>query len=342
MGASSYGLVDLTTLQMGLESPKGTLVAATHKWLGKATWAPETKIVVPKYPRGIPGGTVPEDTYIGATGTTINLQDFPFSVEQAVYIFNMGIKAVLASAVSTPWLMDNFALPVDNTTINDISTFTFEWSDGIQEYEAGYGFCEKFSIHGDENANDGVVMMNAAIRARNRAVSTLTPALAAIGSILPLKVGACAIKIDALGTAAGTAAATPDWLKAFNIDVVTGWEADHSLSGRADGDFSSAIYNGAHKVSGKFEVLMKAATVTQIANAFAGTGIVVQLAMTGTGTRACKPALPIVLTKDPELGGADRNGKRMVTLEWEAGYSITTTAQGISFPTNMSASTTIT
>ncbi len=342
MAASSYGLVDLTTLQLGLETDKGTLVAATHQWLGKALWKPETKIIVPRYPRGIPGGTVPEDSYVGDTGTTIEFQDFPWSVEQAAYLLNMAIKKVLASAGTTPWLLDNFALPVDNTTLNDIATFTLEWSDGIQEYEAGYGFCEKFSIHADENANDGVVQGNATLRARASTPSTLTPGLAAIANILPFKVAACTIKVNALGTAAGTASATLDWLKAFNIDVVTGWGPDRSLSGRADGDFGSAIYNGQHKVSGKFEVLMTAPTVTQIANAKAGTGIVVQVGMTGTGTRAFKANLPIVFTKDPELGGADREGKRLVTLEWEAGYSTTSTAQGISFPTNMSASTTIT
>jgi hypothetical protein len=237
--------------------------------------------------------------------------------------------------------LDNFELPT-SPTINDINTFTFEVDDGLQEYEFGYGFAEEINLHGDVDSNNGRCMMNAVVRGRKRAASTKTVGLSLISNIEPLNLNAAALKIDGLGTAAGTAAAIADLLVAFNLKIVTGFLPDRSASGRSDKDFSQALYNGEHKVSGEMIFKMKSNAVTQIANARSAQGIVAQIAIPGTGTRSFKANLPLIFEQEPDWGSGDRAGVHTASFKFKAGYSRTSTAQGVSFPVNMSASTTIT
>lgn len=341
MAGTTVGLVKAKQFNIGLETVKGTPVAATHQWLGPASISPDDKVEIPEYDYGILGDTVPEDTYISETGVTINLGDTPMSVEQLAYIYNASVKAALSSAGTTPFLLDNFAFPTAASSINDISTFTAEWTDGIQAYRSAYAFCTKFGIKGDENANGGTMQMNANLRAKKRATHTITADISPLANIKPLNIKNSTVKLDALGTAAGSGAAVSNWVKAFTLDVETGWVPDSAMGG-TDTDFQRAIYNGAHKISGKIDCLMDSNSVTEIANARTPTGRVLQIIINGTGTRKATFNLPIAYTKDPDWGSADRNGLHLVTFEFRAGYSRTTTAQGISFPLNMSASTTIT
>lgn len=344
MPSTAYGLKKLQSVQMGLESAKGTLVAATQIWHGPAHLelgkGDGDSVEIPEYPQGIPGDVIVEDGFISDTGTKLVLEDTELSVEQLAYLFNMGIKAAVSSAGTTPFLLDNFAMPT-SPTINDISTFTFEVDDGLQEYEFGYGFVEEINLHGDVDSNNGRCLMNAVVRGRKRVASTKTASLSIIPNIEPLNLNAGSLKIDALGTAAGTASAIADLLVAFNLKIVTGFTPDRSASGRADKDFSQALYNGEHKVSGSLIFKMKSNAVTHIANARSATGIVAQIAIPGTGTRAVKANLPLIFDSEPNWGNSDRQGVHTVEMSFRAGYSRTSTAQGVSFPVNMSASTTI-
>lgn len=341
MPATSVGLRKLQVANFAIESTPGTIIAATKTWLGKVSYAPVLEIRNEGYPQGIPGAIVVEDAYAAEAGMLVNLEDFPLSVEQMAYVQNLGIKKQLTSAGTTPFLLDNFAVPT-SATVNDIATWAGQFDDGLQKFECGYLFCEKFSEHGERGQNGGVLMANAQLRGRKRAMGwTGSPTPAVIANLQPLNIDNLTVKIDALGTAAGTGAAVSNWVVGYNLDVETGWKADPSASGRASLDYAQALYNGEHKVTGSLICLMNAQSVTQIANARSGQGIVLQLVIAGNGTRKLTRNLPLMWTKDPEWGKADRNGFHEVTLDFEAGYSRTTTAQGISLPINLSASTTL-
>ena len=341
MPTTSLGLRKLQVANFAIEATPGTIIAATKTWLGKVSYAPVLDIQNPGYPQGIPGAVVVEDTFTNEAGMLINLEDFPLSVEQMAYLQNLGIKKALTSAGITPFLLDNFAFPT-SATVNDIATWCGQFDDGIQKFECGYVFCEKFSEHGERGQNGGVLMANAQLRGRKRATGwTGSPAPTVISNLQPLNIDNLSVKIDALGTAAGTAAATSSWVIGYNLDVETGFQAHPAASGRASLDYISAAYNGEHKVTGSLICVMDSNSVTQIANARSGQGIILQLQVAGTGTRKLTRNLPIYFTKDPEWGKADRNGFHEVTLEFEAGYSRTATAQGISMPINLSASTTL-
>lgn len=340
MPSTTVGLKKLQSANFAVESVKGTLLASVVTWLGKVSYAPVLDIQNPGYPQGIPGAVVVEDTFAAEAGMLVNLEDFPLSVEQMAYIQNLGIKKALTSAGTTPFLLDNFAFPT-SATVNDIATWTGQFDDGIQKFECGYLFCEKFSEHGERGQNGGVLMANAQLRGRKRATGWTGSPTPAPLAVQPLNIDNLAVKVDALGTAAGSGAAVSNWVIGYNLDVETGWQASPAAAGRSSLDFGIALYNGEHKVTGSLICLMDANSITQIANARSATGIVLQLVVTGGGVRKLTRNLPIYWTKDPDWGKADRNGFHEVTLEFEAGYSRTSTAQGISMPINMAASTTL-
>ena len=327
----------LEVCQLGLEAIAGTLVPATYKWSGKALLKFLDKLHEGDYATAEAGGAV-EDIWPASTGSELTLVDTDFSVELGIWLLNMGVKAVVGPATSFPFTLPTLVTP------NAISTFTWEYKFGNQEYEFGYGFAKKIGIHGDSESNDGILQGNAVIEGRKSAPSTMTASLAQLASREPLSVLGGTFKLDALGTAFGTASALAGTLRAFAVNLdPTGWAAGKYVDGRTDKDFALAEGGGVgYKIKGEVRVSMTAAMVTEIANARAGTGRIMEIALAGTSSRAFKIQLPIFYHPDEINVDQEANGMRLVTLPWTAKYSRTTTSQGPQFSLTSSASTTVT
>lgn len=324
----------LRAIQHGLESTAGTAVAATFKHFGNGSLKFDESInpVGFEYAAGLSGGIV-ESTFIADTGSTLTLEDTEFSAEAMVWLGNMGIKSVVGAATSFP-----FTFPT--TSANTIKSFTWEMATSAQEYEFAYGTCTKFSVHGDAGANNGRIMYNAEIQGRAASASTLTASLGFLSALQPLNINYATWHLDALGTAAGTASATSNYLRAFNVDVVTGWELRKYADGRSAKDGSAAVYSN-YEITGSIKVDLDSATVTRIANARAGTGEVMAIKCNGTSSRLVTFALPLSWTEISALGEND-NGIIPVTFNFRSGYSTTATAQGPSIAVTTASSTTVT
>jgi hypothetical protein len=326
-------------IQHGYESATpGTLVAATFKHLGNGELEFIDKIKAHGFDYNVGSHTgIVEQAALGETGSRLTLSDFPFSAEAAIWHFNAAIKQIAGPASSFA-----FAFPVPGAAPNAISTFTWEMQlEAVQEYELGYGFISKFSVHGDESQNDGVIMMNAVVEGRQAAASTVTAALGFLAARETLVIPRSTIKIDPLGTAPGTASATAGWLKAFNIDVESGWVPGYYASGRTANDWDVPDYQG-YKITGTIRVLMGATAITHIALARAGTGKNIEIACNGSSSRKVAFAMPILYTSAPKVGATDKNGLQLVEMDFQAGDSITATAASPSFVVTASASTTVT
>ncbi len=324
----------LTKLQFAPEPTAGTLVAATLKWPGEAEFVFDDKIELPPYAQGEAGWTL-EDAFISSTGSALNLKDTECSAEVLLYVCQFGLKKIAGVAAST------FAFTLPTTGANTIGSSTWEF--GIngqvtQEYEFGYGFFPSFSVHGDAEANNGRLLINGVVKGRKAAASTETAALSLIPAHEPLNFNAATIKIDALGTAAGTAAATAGFLKAFSMDVETGWSPGGYADGRTTKDFSIPEGGGtSYKITGNMKCLLNSVGVTELANARAGTGRIVQVSVAGTSSRVVKFNLPLTFTEAPKLGGETANGLILATFPYQAGYSRTATAQGPNIDITLSA-----
>jgi len=311
----------LTAIQHGLEATAGTAVPATFKWAGEGELEFEDHVEQPAYMTNEAGYTV-EDTFVSATGSTLRLKDTEASAEILAYLCNMGVKAAVGPA-------STFAFTFPTTAVNTLRYFTWELATSVQEYEFAYGFAESFSIHGDTMANNGRVQLNAIIKGRKAAASTLTASLGFVANHQPLNLNNATIKFDAVGTAAGTAAATSGYLRGFSMDVKTGWSAGMYADGRSALDFAVAEGGGGgYEITGNLKCLLSATGVTEIANSRAGTGRVVQIALNGTASRLVKLNLPLIYTAAPQIGGTVENGLIMVSFPFKAGYARTVTAAG--------------
>ena len=320
----------------GLEGTAGTSVAATFKHNGNASLKIDDAIITPEfdYALGVLGGNV-EGGFIADTASTLTWEDTDFSAEDMIWLGNMAIKSVPGAASS-------FAFTFPSTSANTIKTFTFEAVTSTQEYEFAYGFCESFNIHGDVGADNGRIMYNAILRGRAATASTATSSLGFLANRQPLNINYSTIHFDSAGTAAGTASATSGFMRAFNLDVVTGWTVDASrfADGRSAKDFSALTFTD-YQITGTIKAAFGSTAVTEIANARAGTPRIVSLKLNGTSSRLVEIKLPLIFTDTPEIGSGNDNGLHVVEFPFRAGYSRTSTAQAPEIAVTASASTTL-
>ena len=327
---------ELSMIQMGLEGSgtPGTLVPATYKIdaEGGGTYEFLDDVAFPQYVQGIAQPTI-QNAYARSTGTRLTIWDTPCSFQLLAWLLNLSVKTVVGPATSFPF-------PLPTTAPNTIGSSTFEFVDArtLQEYEFGYGFITKLGLQADCNTDGGVAKVNYVIEGRKSAASTVTGALGFIASREMMNLRTATFKIDALGTAAGTAAATSNVLRSISLDLDTGWEAKPYASARTDLDFAIAQFNPSKmKFSGKMRLYKSATLVTQIANARAGTGIVVQVGFDGTSTLAALFNLPLLWNSQAQLA----SGEDSVELDFTSGYDSAGSTQGAAINLTL-ASTTIT
>lgn len=321
----------------GLETTAGTLVAGTFKHKGNATFKMDDAIAIPEfdYNLGILGGNV-EGAHITDTASTLTWEDCDFTAEDMIWLGNMAIKSVPGAASS-------FAFAFPTTAANTIKTFTHELVTATQEYEFGYGFCESFNVHGDVAADNGRILYNAVIKGRQAAPSTATGSLGFLTAHHPLNINDATVHFDTIGTAAGTAAATSGYLRAFNMDIKTGWtvEASRYADGRSTKDFSVLTFTD-YEWTGTLRVKFGAQAVTHVASARAGTPAAMAIKCLGAASREVDFIMPMVFTDTPTIGSGNEDGLHTVEFPFRVGYSRTSTAQGPSINVTASASTTLT
>ncbi len=326
----------LATIQHGKEASYGSTAAATFKWKGNGNLEFVEAVNLPEfdYAVGSPGNV--EGAFVSSKLSRLTLADTPFSTETMIWLGNMSIKTVLGAA--TEFL---FVFPTGSAGPNGITSFTWEVADNIQEYEFTGGFCESFSIHGDVGANNGQLLLNAVILGQAATASTVTAGLGFLANYEPLSIYNTDIHFDTIGTAPGSAAKTSGLLKAFNVDVKTGWHPGAYADGRTTLDHGSIEYGG-YEITGRLRCLLNATAVTNIANARAGTPQNVEIGIAGTSSREVKIDMPIVFTAAPQIGDSEVNGLRTVEFPFRAGDSRTTTAAGVGINVTATASTTVT
>lgn len=323
----------------GMEATAGTLVPATFKHKGDSALKFDDAIAMPEfdYALGVLGGNV-EGAHIADTGSTLTWSDCDFTAEDMFWLGNMAIKAITTSASADT--INQFTFP--STSANTIKTFTFEAVTATQEYEFGYGFCESFSIHGDVGANNGRIMYNAVIKGRAASASTATSSLGFLANHHPLNINYATIHFDTAGTAAGTAAATSGFMRAFNVDVKTGWTVDAAryADGRSTKDFSTPIFTD-YEITGTIKAAFGSKAVTELANARAGTPRMISLKLNGASSRLVQIKLPAVFTDTPEIGSGNEGGLHVVEFPFRVGYSRTSTAQAPEIAVTASAAITL-
>ena len=210
------GIKPLRYIQLGLETTKGTAVAATARWRGKGTIEDlrETVFV--------------EEDIASLSGEDRTFQPFHFgglafdeveaTFEQLPYILAAGVKDVVTGAADGigSGKIYQYTFPV--TTPNSIKTYTIEGGDDQEGEEIEYGYVERFRVSGRAKE---AVMMSADWKGRQVVVAAKTAALAlpAVEEILFQK---GKVYIDAVSGTIGTTQKS-NTLLGFELEVVTGW-----------------------------------------------------------------------------------------------------------------------
>lgn len=331
--------IKLEKIQHGLETAgsgvpsDGTLVAATFQHMGEGSVEILDRVVVPNYARGVFGPIV-EDAFVAETGTRLTLDDAPCALEDLIWHLCAAIKALPGAASA-------FAHALPTTAANSIRAYTWEYRTAQQEYEFGYGCFTDYAIHADADDEGGTFFRNGKVEGRKSVASTVTPSLGKIPLREVMNLRQCTWKIDALGTAAGTASAQGNALKGFSWELKTGWMPEAFAVGRSDKDFADFMFHN-FELKTKLKVLLNAVAVTRISNARAATGEIFQVAWAGSSSRAALFNMPVINDNLITVGNANKDGLRMAELEFSVGYSETTTAQGAAVNLTASASTTVT
>lgn len=226
---------ELRKVQIGVESTKGTLVAATTQLVGQATMTEEQDKYRSSYPAGV-RANVGGAGYITRKGVLMDIET-ELTAEEILWALCCGVKNVsgVDSSGDVTWTF----VPELTTGIPTIKTATFEYieSDGSTNHiarEFGYAMCSGFTI---DWAFNEVAKLKHSWFARASQTSTPTDSLTAYASREPLVSPLLSVYLDTSFSGIGGTQLT-GVVRSASLDVSTGFAPDYKLDGRSDRDFS--------------------------------------------------------------------------------------------------------
>lgn len=227
------GVKSLRKIQLGDETVAGTPVAATAVWRGMGTGQDIREVIVPDEDIG---RLLPSDrSFVGAHSGQIEFEETPATYEQIAYLFEAGIESETATQDGTgsDYIYQyNFPNASQNTT----KTYTIEFGDDQQAYEADYGHVTELTINGSatEAINNSATWMT-----RNPTTTTYTAALSAPAADTILFQN-LRLYIDGTGTYPATTQITNSII-GFEYNYTTGVKAQWTGDGDKDFSFTKKI-----------------------------------------------------------------------------------------------------
>lgn len=234
-------LYPFRVLQIGAESTKGTLVAATRQIVGDHVAGEEQDFYRSPYPTGVRANT-------GGAGTIVR-KGMSFDInteltpEEILWAFETGLKGGISpSTVDTNAKLWTYT-PELTTGVPTIKTATIEavQSDGVTNHyygEAGYCMCQSFKM---DWAFNQIAKLNMKFFGRARQSGTPTGSLTPYTGRESLASNQLAVSWDTTYGGLGGTAFT-GLVRSASLEVMTGYAPDYVLDGRTDVDM------GLHKV----------------------------------------------------------------------------------------------
>jgi hypothetical protein len=222
-------------LQVGRETTKGTLVAATRQLIGDHDMVEVMEFYRSNYPAGIVA-PVGGAGVVVSRGTTISTES-ELSAEEVLWPLLTGVKGQVAPVATGSEQLWTFT-PEHLTGVKTLDTATLEMvrSDGVTNHyygEAGYGMARSFGF--DWTFNE-VAKMKWELFGRARQTGTPTAALTPYTSREALVSNLCAIYLDTSWATLGTTL-QQCVIRSVSYEYMTGLEPDYTMDGRTDADF---------------------------------------------------------------------------------------------------------
>jgi hypothetical protein len=316
----AYGVKQLRKLQLGLETNKGTPVAATIMWRGTGVANNQQDVVIPPENIGYLG---PYDrAYTQKYGVTVPIDETEATFEQIGYPLSAGVAAtVTGSANGGSTNGYTYAYALATTALPTVKSYTIEGGDNSQAYEYEYAFCQEIKLSGASGQPVKVFSNWFARQETKTTFTSLTPQ--AVEEIL---FGKGKIYADAVGGTIGTTQLAGTWL-AFDMTIKTGLIAVYTGDGQLYFTFDKCVLpdvtgsftfeNDASGIAAKDDFV--AMTTKKYRMAFLGS------ALTGTGGTFSTKALQIDLC--PKFTSVDPlgeiNGNNIIKVNWRAVFNST-------------------
>lgn len=224
-------------LQLGKESAKGTLVAATRQIVGMHSFHEEQEVYRDNYPRGYRSNVGGAGTIV-RKGVTIECQG-DLSAQDVLWPLSTGVLgAVSPSTVDTSgkqWLFT----PELTTAVQTVDSATVEFlmGDGTTNHyygEAGYCLTESFKF---DWAFNQIAKMNWKMFGRARQTDTPTSSLVPYPTRETLASNMLVVSLDTTWAGLGGTALT-GIIRSASFDCKTGLSPDYTLAGRSDVDMT--------------------------------------------------------------------------------------------------------
>lgn len=230
-------IVPFRKLQIGMESTKGTLVAATRVLPGNHHLSENIDFYRSPNPRGV-RATVGGAGVITRKGCEISF-DTELTAEEILWFLLTGIKGGVAGVNASSDYTWTFTpqLTTGVPTL-DAATVEFLLGDGVTNHyygEAGYAMTQSFKIDWSmDNATDPV-KLSAKMFARARQTDTPTGALTVYSTREPLVPALSKHYLDTSWAGLGGTQLT-GIIRSGSIEVATGIMPDYTADGRSDKD----------------------------------------------------------------------------------------------------------
>lgn len=227
---------ELRLLQAGIESTKGTLVAATRKLSGEWSWEEQNPAYRSPHPAGVRANVGGAGVIMWkGTRVTVNTE---LSAEEILWPLELGVRGAVTGVNASGDYTYTFD-PQITTGIPDLDAATIEVveSDGTTNHvarEFGYVMCESFGI---EWAFNQAAKMNYVLFGRASQTTTPTAGLATYTGLEPLVSALLSVYCDTSGANLGNTQLS-GIVRSAKWNCTTGLAPDWKSDGRADKDFS--------------------------------------------------------------------------------------------------------
>jgi hypothetical protein len=226
-------------LQLGIESTKGTILAATR--LIDCDFFGGLREVEERYRSSYPRG---QRANVGGAGVTVMkgteyTVETELTAEEILWPLLTGVLGGVSGIVTDTTAYTYTFTPELDTGVQTLDTMTLEavMADGATNHyygEAGYGFTTGFGISWAAN-QEGRLRWNSVARARQ--TGTPTAALTAYTSREVLATALLSVYLDTTWAGLGGTQLT-GIIRSVDIDTSTGLVPKHTLEGRSDRDFA--------------------------------------------------------------------------------------------------------
>lgn len=231
-------IVPFTKCQIGIETTKGTLVAATRELTGNISLAENISFYRPAYPRGIRAA-------VGAAGVitrkgSILSYESDLSAEEILWFLLTGIKGGVTGVDSSGDVTWTFTPQLTTGVFTlDAATIEFLRGDGTTNHyagEVGYGMTQSFKIDWSADSATDPVKLSATMFARARQTTTPTGSLVPYTTRESLVPALSKHYLDTSWAGLGGTQMT-GLIRSGSIEVTTGISPSYTADGRSDKDF---------------------------------------------------------------------------------------------------------